>query len=119
MPGAPYPFGTTITVQERVAAPVDRYGEVTYTWVSRTIDGCAVAPRSSSRGAGGELSDGGRQGVIVGLTVYAPPDSAIDAHARVEIDGELFEVDGEVGRWRSPLTGWAPGDEINLKRVEG
>lgn len=118
MPGPPYPFGTTVTVY-RASSTTDRYGnEVPGPWVSvGTVAGCAVAPRSSSRAD--ELTGAGRTGVIVGLTLYAPSDAEIGPHDRVEVDGDTFEVDGEVGRWSSPFTGWTPGVEVALRRVEG
>ncbi len=108
-------LGSTVIVH-RSTTTTDRYGnEIPGPWVAAgSIDGCAVAPRSTS-----ELSDGGRQGVIVGLTLFMPPGADIGPHDRVEVDGRMFEVEGDVGRWQSPLTGWAPGDQVALRKVEG
>ncbi len=75
--------------------------------------GCGWAPRVSS-----EQHDDGRDVVIVGLTLYAPVDADIlPTDALVLPDGSRWEVDGEVGRWVSPFTGWAPGSEMALRRV--
>lgn len=100
----------------RTTVTTDRYGNDTpgpYTAVA-TYEGCAIAPRRSS-----EETTAGRQGVIVGLTVYLSSDAAVGPHDRLEVRGDMFEVDGEVGVWRSPFTGWAPGVEVNVRRVEG
>lgn len=111
----PLANGTTVTVY-RTTTTTDRYGnEVPGPWaVSSVIDGCGMAPRSSS-----DVTDAGRQGVIVGFTLYAPHDADIGPHDRVEVDGDMFEVEGDIGRWASPFTGWAPGLEVALRKVEG
>jgi hypothetical protein len=83
------------------------------------IAGCGVAPRTSD-----ELHADGRAGVIVGLTLYAPAGSDLRTRDRIEIPAGApnpgtYEIEGEPGEWRSPLTGWAPGVEAALRRVEG
>lgn len=107
--------GETITVV-RPATTTDRYGNAISDWTSATrtdIDGCAVAPRSSSE------DNIGRQAVIVGLTVYAPAGADIRPTDRLEVRGDDYEVDGDVGDWRNPFTGSRPGLEVPVKRVAG
>lgn len=112
----PFAAGETVI---RIRAPLvtDRYGNQVFDWDNATrseVSGCGVAPRTSD-----EETETGRQGVIVGITVYVPAGTDISAHDRMEVRGEVYEVAGEVADWRSPFTGWAPGLVVNLRRVEG
>lgn len=79
-----------------------------------TVDGCAVAPRASN-----DVNEPGRQGVIVGLSLYAPPGTEIRHGDQVEIDDVLYDVDGNAGVWTSPFTTVASGVEVALRRVGG
>ena len=111
-----FPAGETVT---RLRAPLvtDRYGNLVRDWEQAErldIPGCGVAPRTSD-----EETEQGRQGVIVGIAVYAPTGTDITPHDRMEVRGEVWEVVGEVADWRSPFTGWAPGVVVNLSRMEG
>lgn len=82
------------------------------------IPGAIVAPRVEPSVEG--VTGPGRQGVVVGLTLYVPPDSP---HPRrtdhVDVDGELYDVDGEPGVWRSPHMNEVRGIEIALRRAAG
>lgn len=109
-----FAHGEPVTVWTATTT-TDRYGNEVNDWVvGPTYDRCSVAPRAST-----ELTDGGRQGVIIGLSVYLPPDAVVGPHDRLEVRGDMFEIDGEPGEWRSPFTGWNPGIEVALKRVTG
>ena len=108
-------FGTTITVIRLTPGGTDVYGDaVTSTSSSTTITGCAVAPRYST-----EPAERGRQGVIVGLTLYAPTGSDILHTDTITIDGVSYVIEGEPAEWHQPMTGWDPGIEVALKRVLG
>ena len=85
-------------------------------------------PRSAEGGA--EPSKQGRDVVIIGQTVYAPPvlvnantQEPVEASPldrfEVPFGGELYEVDGEIGDWNHGPFGWTPGLSISLKRAEG
>ena len=111
-----FPAGETVT---RLRAPLvaDRYGNLVPDWSNPDrldIPDCGVAPRTSD-----EETEQGRQGVVVGIAVYAPPDADILPSDRLEVRGSVYEVVGEVAVWRSPFTGWHPGIVVNLRRVEG
>lgn len=94
---------------------VDRYGDpVAGTPTRQTVPGCILAPRP-----GAELTANGRQGVIVGLTLYAPPGTALTARHTVEARGDTWKVEGEPGDWRQASTGVGVGVEAALERVEG
>ncbi len=109
-----YPTGETITVTSRTAAGEDAYGNQTYTTTSRTIDRVPVAQRTSS-----DLTENGRDGQSVGLTIYPPHDSGIVASDVIGVYGEDYRIVGDPGAWRSPWSGWAPGLAIDLERAEG
>ncbi|MEU1761675.1 hypothetical protein [Micromonospora sp. NPDC005652] len=84
-----------------------------WTQAQSTISrGWAFAPRG-----GDEQQAPGIPAVIVGLTGYGPPDADITPTDRMEVRGQVYEVVGEVGLWRSPFTGWRPGLEVALRRV--
>jgi SPP1 family predicted phage head-tail adaptor len=94
---------------------VDQYGDpIPSTETRKVIAGAFVGPRESN-----DLSDAGRVGVIVGLSLFAPYDADIVKTDEIEVDGVRFTIDGEVGRWRHPLTGWEAGLTAALERVEG
>lgn len=122
-----FPNGQIITVLRDVPGGVDVWGDPTTASTSRTdIAGCAIAPRYSS-----EPATVGRNGVIIGLSLYAPAGSDILFTDRIEIGGggtvvatglpvtpttaKIYVVEGDAADWVSPFTGWAPGMEIALK----
>lgn len=94
---------------------VDQYGDPTAGTVTRTLlEGCGVAPRESS-----DINDRGRQGVIVGLNLYAPYGTDLLHTDQVEVDGIIYEAEGEPGQWKSPMSSWEAGMEIALRRAQG
>lgn len=106
--------GTTVTVTRRTAGGTDAYGNPTFTTTTHTIDNCGVAPRQE-----GDATDHGRQGVIVGVTLYAPFGADIQADDTVTIDGEVFRIEGDPGSWQSPYTGVGRVVQVALTRTEG
>lgn len=89
----------TITIVEPVL--VDDRGTTVADWTqppaSETeVTGCSVQPGASSEALGG------RQGVTVRWTVYAPLSAPVTAHSGVLWHGTLYQVDGEPARWASP-----------------
>ncbi len=99
----------SVTVRDRTGS--DRNG-VPLPATTRQLDGCLLVPRSSSE------STDLRDTVIVGLTLFAPPGADVDAAMQVVVDGDVWEVDGEPGRWPVPA-GWPFGVQVALKRQEG
>lgn len=99
----------------RPAGPADRYGDPNPAALTRTlIDGAFVAPRTS-----GDIEDRGRSGVVVGLTLFAPHGTDLVHTDKVEVDGTVYDLDGDPGSWLQPHTGWAAGIEAALKRGAG
>ena len=93
---------------------------------THTIDDCAVAPRTGGPGTSSRnVESRGREGVIEGLTIYGPFDADVSHTDRVLLPspwaepGDVWEVDGEVGRWSNPITGHEPGCEFAIKRTAG
>ena len=94
---------------------LDQYGDPVPSSVSETtIPGAFVAPRMSE-----ELQTRSRAGVAVGLTLFAPAGTDLRFTDQVRVDGDVFDVDGEVARWEHPGSGWAPGITVALKRAQG
>lgn len=86
---------------------------------------CAWAPRRSSR-LEAELTDL-RETVLDGGTLRGPIDADIRASDQVLIpdvlddhgDPIVWEVDGDVDRWKSPFSGRQFGFHVELKRATG
>ena len=107
-------FGETVTIVPG-SPGTDSYGDpLPITRTGGDITGCGVAPRYST-----EPTERGRQGVIVGLTVYAPTGSDILSTDSLIVRGAEYVVDGEPAAWRSPFSGWAPGIEVAIRRAVG
>ena len=110
-----HPHGETVTIVRQSPGGTDSYGDPIDSTESRIdIEGVAVAPRYSS-----EPTERGRQGVVVGLTIYPPANSGFLFSDQVEVRGELFDMEGDPGEWENPFTGDTPGAEIALKRAAG
>lgn len=78
----------------------------------RKLRGAFTAPRTSS-------DVPGREGIVVGKTLFAPPGADIDARDVIEVDGVPYEIDGEIGDWRNPHGSGADGITVALKRGQG
>lgn len=110
----------TVTRLREAPGDLDEYGDPAPGTTTETVlDGAGVAPRSSE-----DITNRGRQGVIVGLSLYAPfgVDVVYTDRFRVEGLGSLdgtYEVDGEAGQWKSPLSSWEAGTETALRRAQG
>lgn len=104
-----------ITRIRRTPGGVDQYGDpVPSNTIETELRGAFVAPRMSD-----EIQTRSRAGVAVGLTLFAPAGTDLRFTDQVRVDGEVFEVDGEVARWEHPGSGWAPGITAALKRAQG
>lgn len=125
------PFGQIVTILRDVAGGVDSYGDPVPASTTRIdVPGCSLAPRTST-----EPTVIGRQGVIVGQSLYLPVGTDIRFTDRVEIHGGgtvvatglpvtpttavVYMVEGEPGTWSSPLTGTDFGVEVAIKKAAG
>lgn len=111
-------YGESVTRVRSSPGGVDQFGDpIPGTTTQVDIPGCAVAPRLSA--AEQELTNNGRAGVVIGLTLYTPADADVTFADHFIVRGEEFEVDGDPGLWVSPFTGKQAGKQIALRRVEG
>ncbi|MEV4670975.1 hypothetical protein AB0K34_04910 [Actinomadura sp. NPDC049382] len=109
-----FPHGETVVRIRVTPGGRDPYGDPIGDVETRTdVTGCAVAPRQA-----GEQIGQGRIAATSGVTIYVPPDTDVLPSDRFEVRGAVWEVDGEPAVWRSPFTGWEPGREVQLTRVE-
>lgn len=65
-----------------------------------------------------ETFDGGQR-VASAPVLYLGFGQAADARDQWRCRGSLYEVDGEIDRWRNPYTGRGVGTVITLRRVSG
>ncbi len=108
----------TVTILRATPGGVDPYGDpIAGGIVEVDVPGCAVAPRMSHEQFAVQAR--GRQGVIVGLTLYCPPRTDLRSDDQVRVRGETYDTEGEPGDWRSPYTGVERGLEVALRRAEG
>lgn len=110
----------TETVTVETPGGVDRWGDPLPA-TTRRLAGCMFSPRGSDEGRGAAgFGVASPNTVITGLTLYAPAESGIrPVDVIVRADGTRWQVVGEPGEWRSPFTGWLPGDQVALTRVVG
>lgn len=76
------------------------------------IEDCSVQP------AGTSLSQDGRiEGIMDGLTVYAPEDADILAGDRIEYGGSVYTINGDPLLWPAPAS--LAHVQLNLQRWRG
>ncbi len=116
-----FAFGETIKRLRSVPGGYDENGDpVAGTTSSVTYDGVAVAPRVGGPGTSStEIIGRGRAGVIEGFTVYGPIDMDIAHTDQIEWRGQVYDVEGEPGRWANPYSGRQAGMEVAIRRAEG
>lgn len=93
----------------------DQYGDpIPGTTTVTAMPEAFVAPRTTE-----DVDDRGRTGVIVGLTLFAPYSTDLTYTDQIEVDGVLYDIEGEPGRWKNPFTGWEAGIQAALTRAQG
>lgn len=111
--------GDTVTIIRPGPATQDAYGnDVPGTPTEIPVTGCGIAPRDGTGSASNELIDA-RDTVISGLTLYAPYGTDIRATDKVLVGGQLYEVEGLPGSFRSPFTGSTGPVVASLELVTG
>lgn len=109
-----FPFGESVTHITRTKSGVDSYGDDTYTSLSTVLNNVPVAPR----GVSVETQDM-RDTVFVGLSIYVPFGTVVNAVDRFIVRGQTYEVEGQPVSETSPFTGWSPGMAVALRKVTG
>ncbi|MFF3928280.1 hypothetical protein [Streptomyces hirsutus] len=113
------PFGKDVVIVRPGPPTEDVYGnDVPGPPVEIPVRGCAVTPRDGS-GVGGNENTDARDTVITGLILYAPYGTDIRPTDRVRVDGQLYEVIGQPGSFRSPFTGSTGPVAAALELVTG
>jgi hypothetical protein len=111
--------GETIVIVRPGPPTQDSYGnDVAGPPAEIEVVGCAVAPRDGTGTASNERLDA-RDTVITGLTLYAPYGTDIRATDQIRVNGELYEVDGQPGSFRSPFTASTGPVVVALELVTG
>jgi len=91
-------------------------GSTIFDWAratQTTVNGCSVQPASTS------LSQDGRVlGIADGWTAYIPPETDVKAGDRVAFNGDIYEINGEPRKWKSP-SGKVTHIQLNLQRWSG
>ena len=113
------PQGDTVTILRPGPATQDAYGnDVPGAPTEIPVGGCAVAPRDGTGAGPNEIVDA-RDTVIEGLMLYAPFGTDIRATDRVRVGGDVYEVEGQPGSFRSPFTGSTGPVVVALELVTG
>ena len=113
------PNGDTVTIVRPGPPTRDAYGnDVPGTPIEIPVSGCGVAPRDGTGAGANELTDA-RDTVFVGLTLHAPYGTDIRATDRVRVGGDLYDVVGLPGSFRSPFTGSTGPVVASLELVTG
>lgn len=124
---APYPFGVTVHIVRYGPSPGrdDRGQPLPGPDESFDVPGCVVTPRQETPAVGGPDQQG-RDTVIDGITVYAPPGTDVRTTDKIQVleedryQGVTFDVTGEPGDWgNSPFTGLAGPVQFAADRVTG
>ncbi len=104
MPNLPSWFTDEVVVI-RAGTTTDRYGDEVLDWdapTEHTVRNCKVNPVAGNEDTG-LLDD--RAALTRRWNLAAPPCSDIKATDRMRWQGDVYEVEGEVLTWRSPLGG--------------
>lgn len=108
-------MNATIARVRHTPGGVDQYGDpISGTTTETTMSDWFVAPRTSD-----DIPGRARDGVTVGLNLYTPYDADLVRTDQVKVNGEVYDIDGEIARWKHPWTGWEAGQVAALKRGEG
>lgn len=92
-------------------------GSTIYSWSAEDVStkkiyGCSMQPATTSL-----TTDGRVLGITDTYTLIAPPDADIEAGDRIEYNGNVYEIDGDVRRHPAPLM--LEHIEITLRRYHG
>lgn len=122
-------FGEIITILRSVSTELTPYGDLPTPVITRIdISNAGIAPRMSN-----EPSARGRQGVMIGYSLYLPYGTDLRFNDKVELFGggtlagvprtpltaQIYYVDGQPAQWKSALSGKRFGMEIALSLGSG
>jgi hypothetical protein len=108
-------------VRVRAGTRTDRGGNTVPDWSAGAVDRLTIDRLSVQPVTQNELAGADRTSVITGWRALSEPGTDADVRSgdRVEYDGLLCEVKGEVGRWRDPLAGGVHHIDFQFRRSTG
>jgi hypothetical protein len=111
---AAIPTPWTVAVLHYLTGVEDEYGNDVEGWSSPDTQ------RVYGWGPAGSFEQGGWQRqVTADKSVFAPPAFRCGPHDRVVVDGQTYDVEGEVEDYTHGPFGYGPGVVVNLRRVTG
>lgn len=100
----------TVTVLRGAAR--DNWGNRTGTDIATDVPGCSVQPASSAEQTSqGDLA-------VTNLSAFLPAGTDVLVTDRVQVGGQVYEVDGTPARWRG-LSGVEDHVQVQLKLIQG
>ncbi|GAA1406261.1 hypothetical protein GCM10009639_53920 [Kitasatospora putterlickiae] len=108
-------------VRVRAGTRTDRAGNTVADWSPGAVSRLTVERLSVQPAVQMEHTEPDRTGVITGWRVLSAPGTAPDVRAgdRIEHDGLLCDVVGEVARWPHPISGGVHHVEWQMRRSTG
>lgn len=114
----PLSDGETVIRERRRMIPDPYSGESTLAdWsdpLQLTVEGVAIALSSTV-----EPVNDSRQQVITQMSVYCGPGEDILPEDRIRVRSGLWHVQGTIQAFPNPFTGWEPGAEFAIRKVDG
>ncbi|MFJ4799200.1 hypothetical protein [Kitasatospora purpeofusca] len=108
-------------VRVRAGTRTDRAGNTVPDWSPGAVDRLTITRLSVQPTVQSERAEADRTSVVTGWRVLSAPGTEPDVRAgdRIEFDGLVCEVDGDVGRWRDPVAGRTHHAEWAMRRSTG
>ncbi|MCD9196073.1 hypothetical protein [Streptomyces albireticuli] len=108
-------------VRLRAGTRVDRGGNAVPDWSPDAVSRLAITEVSIQPTTATETAAPERTAVVTGWHVQSQPGTDLDIRAadRIEWDGMILEVDGEIARWTDPVEGGIHHVELDLVRATG
>lgn len=113
-----FAFGETVT-RQRAALVTDPYSGETSALDWSAPDELEIPSVAFDPGGSFETTEPGRNPVDTSPKLYDPSYADIAASDRIVCRGKTYDVDGDPLVYRHPMTGWSPGQVVNLKIREG
>jgi hypothetical protein len=104
----------TVSVRRYAAGAKDAHGNPVASHGSpEPLQVYGVAPKGSQEPGADRLA------VSTGLMLLMPPEAVLGPHDLVIVDGDEWEIEGEVADYTRGPFGFRPGKTVALKRTEG
>lgn len=111
-----FPTPWAVLVHEATDGAEDAHGNPVRTWVPRPNPDPVYGWGPPSTGRTGEPFEANRNVIETDLEVYTPPTFTCRAIDRIEVNGLMYDVVGEVEDFNHGPFGFTPGNRVSLKR---